>query len=315
MTIDIARFLDPSAISAETAAFNAKLEATLAELPAMHTFPAPVVRQAKLEGKGALPLGGPLEGSDWHEIPGAPGGPGMVRITEPKGKPKGIYLHFHGGGWTIGSADQYDVSCQYVARETGMRVVSVAYRLAPEHPWPAQKMDCLAGARWALGESDLPVVIAGESAGAHLSVVTALSLRDEGLIDRVKGMVLFYGVYDLRGTPSVRNWGTRNMVLSTPTMEWFFDFVDPDRHARERPDLSPLLADLKGLPPALFIVGTEDPLLDDSIFMAGRWQAAGNRAELSIVPGGIHAFDAFEELTVGRESRTQAVAFTMACLG
>jgi len=314
MTIDLKTLFNPDAVSAETAAFNQRLEAELAEMPPLTQFPPDVVRAARLEGKGSLPLGGPLEGSDWHDIPGAPGGPGRVRISEPDGEPTGVYLHIHGGGWTIGAADQYDKLCQATAAATGMRVVSAAYRLAPEHPWPAQKLDCLAAARWVMGESNLPVVIGGESAGAHLSAVTAIGLRDEGFGDRVKGLVLYYGVYDLRLTPSARNWGERNMILSTPIMEWFQNFVDSDGAARHRPDLSPLLADLTGLPPALFLVGTADPLLDDTLFMASRWQAAGNETRLKVYPGGVHAFDAFEELEIARDSRAHAVAFAMACL-
>lgn len=314
MSVDLKTLFDPAAISPETRAFNEKLEAELAEAPLMCSFPAEDVRQFKAEGKGALPLGGPLEGSHWHDIPGAEGGPGKVRITEPEGAPTGLYLHFHGGGWTIGSADQYDSSCQYVARETGMRVVSVAYRLGPENPWPAQYEDCMAGARWALDQSDLPVVMAGESAGAHLALVTALGMRDEGLIDRVRGMVLFYGVYDLRGTPSVVNWGSRNMILSTEVMNWFYENLVPDASARGTPAVSPLLADVAGMPPARFIVGTEDPLMDDTMFMASRWQMAGNRTEVDVYPGGVHAFDAFAELPIGQEARAKAARFTRDCL-
>lgn len=314
MSVDLKTLFDPSAISPETAAFNAKLEAELAEAPLMSSFPPEVVRQFKAEGKGALPLGGPLEGSDWHDIPGTEGGPGQARITEPDGEPTGIYLHFHGGGWTIGSADQYDSSCQYVARETGMRVISIAYRLAPEHPWPAQYDDCMAGARWALAQSDLPVVMAGESAGAHLALVTALGLRAEGLIDRVRGLVLFYGVYDLRGTPSVVNWGSRNMILSTEVMTWFYNNIEPDAAARATPALSPLLADVSAMPPARFIVGTEDPLMDDTLFMASRWHLAGNVTELDVYPGGVHAFDAFTDLPIGQEARAKAARFTCDCL-
>ena len=87
-------------------------------------------------------------------------------------------------GMTLGAPEQYDASCQSMARATGVRVISVAYRLAPEHPWPAQKIDCLAGAEWVISDSDLPVVIGGESAGAHLALVTALNLRDRGLANQ-----------------------------------------------------------------------------------------------------------------------------------
>lgn len=312
---DLNDLFDVSAISAQTAAFNTRIEALLAETPSVHTLPPALVRTARAEGRGALPVGGPLEGSEWVDIPGAPGGPARVRVTEPAGPPTGVYLHIHGGGWAIGAPDQNDRSCQQMAAETGMRVVSVAYRLAPEHPWPAQKLDCMAAAHWVLEQSDLPMVIGGESAGAHLAVVTALGLRDAGLADRLRGLVLFYGCYDLRCTPSVRNWGDRYLVLSTPVINWFTDMLDPDGTARGGADLSPLLADLSGMPPAVFLVGTADPLLDDTLFMAQRWRAAGHDAALHVYPGGIHAFDAFpEELEIARASRQVACDFARDCL-
>ncbi|MEM1297898.1 MAG: alpha/beta hydrolase [Pseudomonadota bacterium] len=308
--IDLKTVLDPGAVTPETAAFNAELEATLAELPRMNTFPPEVVRAARAEGKGALPLLGPREGSEWVEIPGAPGGPGRVRISEPDGDPKGIYLHIHGGGWTIGAADQYDVVNQSLAKDTGLRVVSVAYRLAPEHPWPAQQLDCVAAAKWVMETTDLPVFIGGESAGGHLTSVVALAMRQAGFADRMRGLVMNYGVFDLRGTPSARNWGERYLVLSTPVMDWFFDFVDPNGEARQRADLSTLLADLDGMPPALFQVGTEDPLLDDTLFMAQRWQAAGNTTELEVFPGGVHAFDMFLDLEIAKQAHANVRQFT-----
>jgi len=314
MSFDLSRIVDPGAATAETLDFNARLQAELAERPPMCRFPPEVVRQARAEGKGALPLGGPLEGSDWLEIPGAPGGPGRVRVSEPDTAPVGIYLHIHGGGWTIGAAQEYDKTNQAVARETGLRVVSAAYRLAPEHPWPTQREDTLAAARWVLGDSDLPIIIGGESAGAHLAAVTAIRLRDAGLGDRIEGLVLNYGVFDVRGTPSALAWGETVLVLSTPIMRWFFDFVDPTGKERHKSDLSPLLADLHDLPPALFQVGTADPLLDDTLFMAGRWRAAGNVARLWAAPGGVHGFDMFDELAIAQEARANVRAFVAECL-
>jgi acetyl esterase/lipase len=93
-------------------------------------------------------------------------------------------------------------------------------------------------------------------------------------------------------TPSQRLWGDRNLVLSAPIMRWFYDHFLPgsDPEARRSPELSPLYADLAGLPPALFTVGTVDPLLDDSLFMHARWLQAGNRARLDVYPEGIHGF-------------------------
>jgi len=305
----------PAAVSAETQAFNERLEAMLAEVPPVHEVPVEIVRQARAEGKGALPIGGPLDGSYWQDIPGAEGGPARVRISDPDGAPKGHYLHIHGGGWTIGQAEQYDKPNQALARTTGCRVYSVHYRLAPEHPWPLPYDDCMAAARWLLDTVDGPVVIGGESAGAHLTAATALGLRDEGLAGRVAGLVLNYGVFDLRGTPSVRRWGARYLVLSTPVMEFFFENIDPGAKHRDGPGLSPLLADLADLPPALFVIGTMDPLLDDTLFMAARWQAAGNRAELAVYPGGVHAFDMFDELAIAQDARARQAAFIQAAIG
>ncbi len=307
MTADLSGLFDPRAVSDETAAFNARLEAQLAELPRPYTFPPEVVRAARAEGKGALPLLGPREGSCWQET-GTRIGPGRVRVSEPEASPRGTYLHIHGGGWVIGAPDQYDEPNQALARRTGLRVVSAQYRLAPEHPWPAAKEDCVAAARWALEAFEGPLFIGGELAGGHLAVVTAIGLRDAGLHGRVAGLVPTYGVFDLAGTPSCLNWGERYLVLSTPLMRWFFDHLDPDGSARQTADASPLKADLRDLPPALFSVGTADPLLDDTLFMAQRWHAAGNAARLAVYPGGVHGFDMFD-LQIARDYRDEVDRF------
>ena len=309
MTSDLSGLYDPRAVDEETAAFNARLEAQLAELPRPWTFPPEIVRAARAEGKGALPLLGPREGSRWRDT-GAAEGPGRVRISEPEGSPRGTYLHIHGGGWVIGAPDQYDEPNQALARRTGLRVVSAQYRLAPEHPWPAAKQDCLAAARWVLETFDGPFFIGGESAGGHLAVVTAIGLRDAGLGGRVAGLVPTYGVFDLAGTPSCLNWGERYLILSTPLMRWFFDHVDPDGTARHTADASPLRAELRDLPPALFSVGTEDPLLDDTLFMAQRWHAAGNATRLAVYPGGVHGFDMFD-LAITRDYRAEVDRFLL----
>lgn len=284
---------DPARVSADTARFNEALARTLAELPPVHTVPVEVTRRARAEGRGVFRPAGPLPGSEWQAIEGAAGRAARVRISRPRGQPRGSYLHVHGGGWTLGAPDQFDLYNQRIAARTGLEVVSVEYRLAPEAPWPAAAEDCLAAALWLLADRDGPVAVGGESAGAHLAAVTALRLRQRGLAGRVRALVLNYGMFDLRLTPSARRWGERVLILSTPIITWFRDNLIRGADPAD-PALSPLLADLGGLPPALLQVGTEDPLLDDTLFMAARWQAAGNRAETAIWPGGIHAFDCFE---------------------
>lgn len=301
----------PESISPETAAFNEWLEAALAEGPALHEAPPEVTRQARLEGKGLLPSGGPLDGSDWRP---APTETGEVRISAPEGDPIGIFIHIHGGGWTIGSPMQCDDWMQYLAAETGCVCVSVKYRLGPEDPWPACADDCEAAAVWVIDELTKEygterIAIGGESAGAHLSAVTLNRLKTQGLGGAVQGALFHYGVFDLAMTPSMANWGERNMILSTPTVDWFADnLVGDDPSLLRSPEASPILADLADMPPALFQVGTIDPLIDDTLFMAQRWLAAGSEAAVNVYPGGVHAFDMFD-IPIAKEARAAGAAF------
>ncbi len=295
MHIDPRLFSD-DAIDASTRAANELLEKLLAQQPPITAQTPAQIRAAREAGSGTFPAPVRLAHAETHAIRG-PSGDVPLRIFRPA-QPRGVYLHIHGGGWTLGAADQQDVMLDALSRAARATVVSVDYRLAPEHPYPAGPDDCEAAAVWVaenaqreLGAARL--AIGGESAGAHLSVATLLRLRDRHGLTPFAAANLVYGCYDLGFTPSVRRWGERNLVLSTPIIEWFTDQFVPDRAQRASPDASPLYADLRGLPPALFTVGTLDPLLDDSLFMAQRWIAAGNRAELAIYPGGVHGFNLF----------------------
>ena len=121
---------------------------------------------------------------------------------------------------------------------------------------------------------------------------------------------LVFGAFDLTGTPSRRLWGERDLVLSGPLMDWFADCFLPGMTESDRrdPDISPLYADLRDLPPALFSCGTLDPLLDDSLFMESRWRAAGNETRLSLWPEGVHAYTAFP-IEIGKRSRAEQSEF------
>jgi acetyl esterase/lipase len=193
-----------------------------------------------------------------------------------------------------------DLRLQRLARETGLVVVSVGYRLAPEHPYPAGPDDCEAAALWLLGDdaraivgAGVPRAVGGDSAGAHLAAVTLLRLRDRhGVVGAFDAAVFQYGAFDLSMSPSQRLWGERNLVLSGPIIAWFAEQFLPgrDREWRRDPDVSPLFADLRDMPPAIFTVGTADPLLDDSLFMEARWRAAGHTTEMRIWPEAPHGF-------------------------
>lgn len=253
-------------------------------------------RRLRAEGKGPFPKPVFSPRAVVETIPGRHG-PIPIRIIAPE-SPRGVFLHLHGGGWMLGTADMQDVRLERIVDNTGLACVSVDYRLAPEHPYPQGPDDCEDAALWLASTAAARfgtdrLVIGGESAGAHLAAVTLLRLRDRHRIMPFCAANLHAGCYDLALTPSVRRWGTEKLVLATRDIEMFVRHFLVQGGSVGDPDISPLHADLKGMPPALFTVGSRDPLVDDSLFMATRWVAAGNTAELAVYPGGCHVFIAF----------------------
>ncbi|MBY0280114.1 alpha/beta hydrolase [Candidatus Binatia bacterium] len=308
---------DPASIDDETRQVNDLIERTLAAFPSLHTrSDVAEIRREREEGRGPFP---PLVLSSRATVREIPGRAGTVKLrifAHPD--PRGVYLHLHGGGWTLGAAHQQDPPLEMLADTCRVTVVSVEYRLAPEHPYPAGPDDCEDAALWLLANAKRELgsdrlLIGGESAGAHLSVVTLLRLRARNGATGFAGANLVYGCYDLGFTPSMARWGERNLILSTPIVEWFADHFVP-RARRAEPDVSPIHADLRGMPPALFSVGTMDPLLDDTLYMHARWLAAGNASQLAVFPGGIHAFNAFPT-ALGRAANELQMSFLAATLG
>lgn len=228
-----------------------------------------------------------------EEIAGVP-----CRVFRPSGASRGTYVHFHGGAMILGSPRLNDQGNAELCERVGVTVISVDYRLAPEHPFPAGSDDCLAVARTVLEQNDGPVIVGGESAGGYYAALTLLRIRDElGSIDRMAGANLVFGVYDLTGTPSARGVRPTDIPdLLDATLSGFInDCYIPGRSIEGAcdPAVSPLYADLTGLPPALFTVGTADHLLDDTLFMAARWEVYGNDTELAVYPDCIHGFTGF----------------------
>jgi acetyl esterase len=286
---------------AESRAYNEELARQLAAQQPVHTVPPEVSRLARREGRSIWPRPVFLPQARELAVP-TRSGEIRVRVLAPDEEAVGVYLHIHGGGWVLGCCDEQDERLWALVEATDLCAVSIDYRLAPEHPYPAAPDDCEDAALWllerGLAEVGAParIAIGGESAGAHLAVTTLLRLRDRhGITDSLSAANLVYGVFDLSMTPSQRNWGDRDLVLSTPIMKWFGHCFRGDRSLEELrdPDLSPLYAELHDLPPAHFTVGELDPLLDDSLFLAARWQAAGNEAELRVWPEAAHGFTAF----------------------
>jgi acetyl esterase/lipase len=223
-----------------------------------------------------------------------PAGPIELRVLVPAGEIRGVYLHLHGGGWMFGSNDTWDQYLELFGREAGMVAVSINYRLAPEHVFPAAVDDCVAAANWLIDHAKEQfgsswLAIGGESAGSHLAALTLLRLRDAGRGDAFRAANLLFGVFDLSLTPSVR-LGDDTLMVNYGVIANFASTFAAQHDLRD-PAISPLYADLRGLPPAFFTVGTIDPLVDDTLFMHGRWQAAGNQAQLAVYPGGVHGFN------------------------
>ena len=230
---------DPATLLAETRAFNEELESLLATIPPVNTVPPEESRRARREGRGIFPAPVYVPEARVIEIDG-PAGPIPLRIIAPEGQARGMFLHFHGGGWTLGEADGQDVRLQRLARETGLTVVSVDYRLAPENPYPAGPDDCEAAAVWLLSDEAQtligatgPRAVGGDSAGGQLAAVTLLRLRDRhGIMGAYGAAVLQYGGFDLSMSPSQRLWGDRNLVLSTPIIALVRRPVRARAHAR-----------------------------------------------------------------------------------
>jgi len=287
----------PDAIADDTTTLNDTLVSLMTGLPEWWNVGAEATREARRQGRGPFPAAvkSPrartlvIGGRDGNEIP--------LRIIAPD-QPRGVYLHIHGGGWVLGAADLQDPMLERIADNTGLAVVSVEYRLAPEHPYPAGPDDCESAAAWLVKNASAEfgadvLTIGGESAGGHLAAVTVLRMRDRYSYTGFRGANFVYGAFDLSMTPSQLAFGNRRLVLRTIDMQQFYNAFLPTITDRRVPDISPLYADLKGLCPALFSVGTSDALLDDTLFMHARWVAAGNETELAIYPGGAHGFTLF----------------------
>lgn len=296
MEIDPHLFSD-EAITDETRVFNKELRHLLMAQPDLLQQSPQQIRDDRREGASWL---GPViysEHADTITIEG-PGGGLDLRVIDGGGS-DGVYLHLHGGGWVLGAADLSDVGNEALAVGAGVTVVSVDYRLAPEHPYPAGIDDCAAAAVWLVekGKETFGTdrfAIGGESAGANLAASTLLRTRNDIGYTGWAAANLVYGTYLPHGTPSVRHWTEKGLILEPESMTWFGEhYVGREKVAMDDPYFSPLYGRLHDMPPALFTVGTWDPLLDDTLFMATRWLASGNKTELAIYPGGVHAFDNF----------------------
>ena len=305
LVIDPAWFA-AGAVSAETQAFNAALRANAG--PGLAEVGVEAMR-----GAGRMPKPPFAAKAETRSIPNPVGDPLPIRVIAPD-NPRGAYLHLHGGGLIFGSADGQDLMLEGIAAATGLAAISVDYRLAPEYPWPAAWDDAEAAAVWLAANVKAEfggdrLAIGGESAGATLAVPTLVRLRDRHGFTGFHAAALTYGNYDTSGSPSNRLNGTPGLLIGADDVAYCSSCYAPDPATRRDPDMSAIFADVSGLPPALFSVGTLDVFLDDSLFMAARWIAAGNEAELAIYPGAMHGFTLFPHHPLAASANARIEAF------
>jgi acetyl esterase len=227
-----------------------------------------------------------------------PAGDVPVRIYRPTDAagPQPVLVWFHGGGWVLGSITGSDLTCRELAVQAGVVVVSVGYRLAPEHPYPSGLDDCLAALVWVaaaageLGVDPTRVAVGGDSAGGNLAAVVARAARDAGG-PVVRFQLLVYPITDaLMSYPSVRDNG-QGYMLTDDSMKWFIELYLGDDGDPKDPRVSPIYADdLSGLPPALVITAEFDPLRDEGEAYGTRLQQARVATKVSRYDGMIHGF-------------------------
>jgi acetyl esterase len=229
-------------------------------------------------------------------------GPVPMRVYRPSGDPAGTLMFIHGGGFVIGDLDAYDAQCRTLCAKAEVTVVSIDYRLAPEHPFPAGVEDAAAALDWVMANEGGPFVIGGDSAGGNLSAVTAQAR------DGLAAQLLLYPVTDmLNERPSVTENG-EGLLLTWDDMQWFDGhYLGGDDALRSDPRASPALGDLGGLPTTLIYTAQYDPLRDDGDAYAEALSAAGVKVIHRRFEGLVHGFFALAPLSQAAAAAVERV--------
>ena len=239
-------------------------------------------------------------------------GPGSdipVRVYRPAsdgGLP--ILVYAHGGGFVFCDLDSHDALCRDIANRIPAVVVSVAYRLAPEHQWPAAAEDVYAVTQWAadnardLGGDARRVVVGGDSAGGNLAAVATLMARDRAGRPLAAQVLIYPVIAPDFDNESYRLFG-KGFYNPKPALQWYWDQYVPAAADREHPYASPLQANLAGLPPAVVVIAGHDPLRDEGIAFADALDAAGVTTMRCVFEGGIHGFMTMPTLGIAQQAR------------
>ncbi|MBO0863592.1 MAG: alpha/beta hydrolase [Mycobacterium sp.] len=287
------------------------IEALDASFPAVHTMTGAQARAA-IRARFVPPAQPEeVDAVSDQTIPGVDGSI-HVRIYRPASTADAlpVLVYAHGGGFVFCDLDSHDGLCRRFANLIPAVVVSVAYRLAPEHPWPAAAEDVYAVAQWAarnaniLGGEARRIVVGGDSAGGNLAAVAALMARDRGG-PLLAGQLLVYPMITADfDTDSYRLFG-EGFYNPRQALQWYWDQYVPSPADREHPYASPLQADLRGLPPAVVVTAGHDPLRDEGIAFGDALKTAGADTVHCHYEGGIHGFMTMPILHLAQRSRVE----------
>lgn len=279
---------------------DAQIQVMLEEIAALNLPPLQIltVEQARARELASIDLtrGEAVARVENRDIPG-PSGSISLRLYWPQGAgPFPFLISFHGGGFVLGNLDTYDAICRTVTNQARCLTVSVGYRLAPEHPFPAAVEDCYAATTWAaahaaeLGGDATRLAVGGNSAGGNLAAVVCRLARDRGGPPLIYQW-LIYPVLDRPGTTPSYTENAEGYELTRESMFWFWHQYLPDRSLDHDPRAAPLqAADLHNLPPALIVTAEFDPLRDEGELYARRLQQADVPVQLVRYDGMIHGF-------------------------
>jgi acetyl esterase len=267
-----------------------------ANLPPAETLTPQQAREQMIVSSAALGPSEAVHAVEDRYLAG-PSGDVPARVYRPSAdRPLPALVYFHGGGWVAGSVATHDGYCRALCNASGVAIISVDYRLAPEHPFPAAIDDAFwatqSVARLAaeLGLDPQRLAVGGDSAGGNLAAATAIMARDRGG-PRLAMQLLIYPVIDAAcDTPSYRE-NAEGYGLTRASMQWFWQQYAPSSKDRANPYCAPLrCAELTGLPPAVILTAEYDPLRDEAEAYAARLRAAGVHVELTRYGGMIHGF-------------------------